>query len=53
MTLAQTTVNLLDADRRRVWHVSMLTKRREPLDSCSAAAQHIDQDGGIEQDAHT
>ena len=51
--VAQTTVNLLDIDRRRVWHVSVLTKRREPLDSSSAPAEHIDQDGGIEQDAHT
>jgi hypothetical protein len=51
--VAQTTVNLLDADGRRIWHVSVLTKRREPLDSSSPAAQHIDEDGGIEQDAHT
>jgi hypothetical protein len=50
---AQTTMNLLDADRSRLWHVSVLTKRREPLDSSSAPAQHIDQHGGSEQDAHT
>ena len=50
--IAQTTMDLLDANRRREWHISVLTERCKSLDGSPPAAQHIDQDRGVEQDAH-
>jgi hypothetical protein len=50
--IAQAAMNLLDADRRREWHVSMPAKRCESLDGSPAAPQQIDQHRGVEQDAH-
>jgi hypothetical protein len=51
--VAQTPMDLLDTDRRREWHVTMVAKRCESLDGAGPASQHIDQHRRVQQDAHS